>query len=239
MCQDVLMGVVEAHVVEINQTTIVYLIRFHSRYWGMFECLEYIRKEWRVLKNAPLSFMILIVLSISISGGAWLWYFKERIDAQEQHINRLSQALGIEKPDSIRPLMGLTNTEIKKKGLNVVQSIRSILSNHDNQNIGLSSQLRKREVTEVRFQELKDNEEKRAKEELAEINVQALMVHAELKQRVPGTAQMQFGLPDINPADKRDASINVYRAFLSSGVMSIQLEPLLANNIEEMALALP
>lgn len=60
-------------------------------------CLDYLVREWVVLKSAPFAFITLMLLSVIISGIGWRWYFSDRIDIAHEENSRLSQALGLEK----------------------------------------------------------------------------------------------------------------------------------------------
>jgi len=144
------------------------------------------------------------------------------------------------KIKNIAPLLRLTNSELKTKALNVVSLIRSILSYHKEQGIELMSKLRKREVTEVEFQRLSDVEMKRATDEIdSKATVDAIMIFDELNRRVPTTAKGQLGLPpQLRSADKRDPNLSMNRIAVSIG-SEFGTAPLLANNIEELAKALP
>jgi len=102
------------------------------------------------------------------------------------------------------------------------------------------SKLRKREVTEVEFQRLSDVEMKRATDEIdSKATVDAIMIFDELNRRVPTTAKGQLGLPpQLRSADKRDPNLSMNRIAVSIG-SEFGTAPLLANNIEELAKALP
>jgi hypothetical protein len=163
------------------------------------------------------------------------WWFDYRINDLKGENRRLKEELALEKPENVRPLIGLTNNELKRKGTNAVQTIRLIISYHQDEEIRLKMQREKREITDIQFQELSQKENKRAEEEFdTNIRVDALMIYEELARRVPATAKMQFGLPRLNPADKRDESISLYR--MPVGIM---FAPILASDIEERVKALP
>lgn len=104
-----------------------------------------------------------------------------------------------------------------------------------------SEAVHKREVTEIGFNDLRNRERQRATEELRDtVQVEALMLFDQLKTRVPATAHIQLGIGglELNPADKRDAPISLHRVF-SMADMAIEMAPLLASNIEELAKNLP
>lgn len=202
------------------------------------DCVDYLLTEWRVLRQAPLSFVILVGFSIVISGAGWFWYFKDRLDVLEQENDRLGRALGIGTNDNVNPLIRLTNKELCEKGTTAVRIMRSIVSYHNDQNTELNSKRRKREVTDIQFQELREKEQTRASEEFTDkVKVEAIRVLDELTKRVPVVARGQIGLPRLNPADKRDPSVSLHRVIPSP--MDVGFAPLLADNIEELCKALP
>ncbi len=199
---------------------------------SLFDCIEYIRKEGRVLKEAPLVLAMVFVFGVGVSA----MYYSDRVDLMQAENARLSQALGIERPEVRRPLIRLTNNEIRKKGINAVTVIRSIVSYHQDQEAVLNSKLRKREVTETHYQELLKQEKKRAEEELtARIKVEALMILDELGERCPGTIRKQLKLPRINPSDNRESSVSMYRMF----PLDVDfIAPSLADDIDELVKSL-
>jgi hypothetical protein len=196
------------------------------------DCLEYIARNWRVLRDAPIPFVV------SLLGGFifWVWFCGYKVDDLKEEVIRYRQEIGIEKVQNVRPLIGLTNKELKRKGTNEVRIIRAIVSYHQDQYIELNSRHRKREITDIQFQELREREDKRAMEELTEkVKVAAFMSFDEFFKREPGAAGMQIGLPRLNPSDKRDENPSLYRLLL----LSIHDAGRLADNIEELVKALP
>src|SRR5690242_7496475 len=89
-----------------------------------------------------------------------------KVDDLRVEVARYRQEIRIEKVENVRPLIGLTNKELKKKATNEVRTIRAIVSYHQEQYIELNSRNRKREITNIQFQELQEREDKRAMEEL-------------------------------------------------------------------------
>jgi hypothetical protein len=194
---------------------------------SLLDCLEYIRKEGRVIKDAPLAAVLLVAAGWFIGQ----WYYGEI----SKENTRLKSTLRIENPQNSRPFIELTNKELRKRGVNAVQTIRSVVSYHQEQYIELNTKRRKKEVTEIQFQESREREDKRATDELTDkVKVEALMIFDELFKREPGVADMQIGFPRLNPADQRDESPSLYRIMLD-----IHGASRFADNIEELVKALP
>lgn len=182
--------------------------------------------------SAPIPFITSLVVSFLFSA----WLFGEKVDNLKAEVTRYRNEIGIEKVKSVRPLIGLTNKELKAKATNEVQIIRAVVSYHQDQYIELLSKHRKREITDIQFQEAREREDKRAMDELTEkVKVDAFMSFDELFKREPGAASMQIGLPRLNPADKREEPPSLYRLFL----LTIHDATRFADNIQELVKALP
>jgi hypothetical protein len=194
--------------------------------------LDYLGRNWRVFIDAPVPFVVSLLVGVVF----WAWVYDDKVNDLKEEITRYRQEIGIEKVQNVRPLISLTNKELRKKGTNEVLTIRAIVSYHQDQYIELNARHRKREITDIQFQELREREDKRAMEELNEkVKVAAFMSFDELSKREPGAAGMLIGLPRLNPADKRDESPSLYRLF----VLSVHDAGRLADNIEELVKALP
>jgi len=88
---------------------------------------EYIKAEFAVLKAAPLSFMGLVVLSVSAGIGIGAWHYGERLDTQETQIKRYRVALGIDHA-SEGALIELNNEELRAKALTVSANLQNLCS---------------------------------------------------------------------------------------------------------------
>ncbi|MEK6784948.1 MAG: hypothetical protein AABY61_05670, partial [Nitrospirota bacterium] len=193
--------------------------------------LKYITDNLALMKPAKGPICALMVVMIVACTTFWNWYFGE----VKSENSRLKSVIGIGSP-AVNPYIELTDGELRTKALRVVKALRGIYSHHQNQMSELDNKKKKREVTEIGFNDLLNKERQRAIEELRNtVQVEALMVFDQLKTRVPATAHMQLGIGglELNPADKRDAPISLHRMF-SMTDMSIVMTPLLANNIEEL-----
>lgn len=192
--------------------------------------LDILQGEATKLMGVWRSMLAIVLVTI----GLGLWWHYERVEELEKENARFGEVIGTKQRETVYPLIRLTDTELRAKGMRSVQLIRAINSYHQEQMIALNSKLRKREVTEIQYQEQRELEAKRVTDELtSRARADALMVYDELVRRVPGAARPQIGLPHLNPADKRDDSVSLYRAFLDFGWSG-----LLANNIEELVKAL-
>ena len=80
---------------------------------------EYIRSELRVLKGAPVSFVGLVILSVSAGIGIGSWHYGERLDTKDGEIHRYRVALGIDKA-SAGALVELNNQELALKAQYIV-----------------------------------------------------------------------------------------------------------------------
>jgi len=80
-----------------------------------------------VLKGAPVSFVGLVILSVSAGIGIGSWHYGERLDTKDGEIHRYRVALGIDKA-SAGALVELNNQELALKAQYIVGQIRQLSS---------------------------------------------------------------------------------------------------------------
>lgn len=88
---------------------------------------EYIKAEFVVLKAAPVSFVGLVVLSISAGIGIGAWHYGERLEADQAQIKRYRVALGIDAA-SKGALVELSNEELALRARSIVAKLRDFNS---------------------------------------------------------------------------------------------------------------
>jgi hypothetical protein len=108
--------------------------------------IGHIQKEWTVLKGAPLSFVILVVLSIVAGIGIGSWHYAQQIEDQSGQINRYRVALGIDKA-SASALVELNNAELAAKAESTAGVIREICFDFERRDEALAKQFREQNIT--------------------------------------------------------------------------------------------
>ena len=83
------------------------------------------KTEYGVLKGAPISFAGLVVLSVSAGIAIGAWHYGERLETQQEQIQRYRLALGIDKGGP-NALAELNNAELRAKALNSVAEVRGL-----------------------------------------------------------------------------------------------------------------
>lgn len=91
---------------------------------------DYIKAELAVLKQAPVSFVGLVVISIAAGVGIGTWHYSERLDAQDSQIKRYRVALGIDSA-SKGALVELNNEELALRAQSIVAKLREFNSRLD------------------------------------------------------------------------------------------------------------
>jgi hypothetical protein len=61
------------------------------------DILEILRGEWRVIKSAPLSFIVFLAIGAVFGYGASNWYYSKQIADTDGQVRRYRVALGIDK----------------------------------------------------------------------------------------------------------------------------------------------
>jgi hypothetical protein len=89
------------------------------------DLLEKLKQEARVIKSAPFSFLLFIVIGGSIGYVASSWYYSKQIMDREQDIRRYRTALGIDK-GAASAMVELNNAELKAKALNSASKARDL-----------------------------------------------------------------------------------------------------------------
>ncbi len=107
----------------------------------MHPILEFIKKEWSVLKQAPFSFAALVLVTLGMTYEAVSWHYsgqisslKEQISDKDGQIHRYRVVLGIDK-QSEGVLIELSNEELKATSLSTAVRLREMcFSARDKQN---------------------------------------------------------------------------------------------------------
>ena len=99
----------------------------------MKDFLEFIQKNWNVVKDAPLIFSVLMLLAFSLVFVVLKWYYdgllqtlKERIAAKDDQINEYRQRLHLVSAIGTR-YSSLTDAELQREALRVTDQVRQFL----------------------------------------------------------------------------------------------------------------
>jgi hypothetical protein len=117
---------------QTSDTSASNLVRSYCKWYNLrpMEILEKIKQEARVIKSAPFSFLLFIVVGGSLGYAASQWYYSKQIadingqlNAKDGQINRYRVALGIDRA-SKGALVELNNQELALKALAVAAELR-------------------------------------------------------------------------------------------------------------------
>jgi hypothetical protein len=89
------------------------------------DLLEKIRQEGHVIKTAPFSFLVFLVVGCCFGYAASTWFYAKQITDRDQDIHRYRIALGIDK-GSVNALVELNNEELQGKALNIATKARDL-----------------------------------------------------------------------------------------------------------------
>jgi hypothetical protein len=113
----------------------------------MREVLEYLKKEWAVLKRAPLSFVGLAMIFFGAGLGAGLWHYSERLEIKDGEIHRYRVAMGIDEA-SKGALVELNNQELALKAQSIVLHLRQFTFELDAKCTAINQRLKSGEIDE-------------------------------------------------------------------------------------------
>jgi hypothetical protein len=92
---------------------------------GMLDrALDYIQKNWKVVKKFPLVSAAVLLVGFSAGLGLTVLYYSERIEVLEKRIDDYKERLGLVPPDQTA-YSKLTNEELKREALNFVGALRN------------------------------------------------------------------------------------------------------------------
>ena len=199
----------------------------------MFDKL--IDQEWPAMKQAPFLCLLLVCFGFFGGAGLSLWYFKDRMDDQNQRVERYKIAAGLAQPSQKTTLMDLNNYELKWKGSRLVERIREIIAIHHDHLDSLRKQKDGEKWSEERYKLLLDQEMRRAWNQFETIRVDALMISDELRARLPAPVHEKVvtATPHFRSADEPKAELSIAR--LATGPFLVDSAIFLAGEIEELS----
>jgi len=180
-------------------------------------------------------FVLLCLLSFS--------YYKSLIPADEGEqaalLERYRRTLDLAELPNKTALIELTDEELRKKSEITVRNIRDMNAFYGESLEKHKARLNRREIDQLRFQELHRQEALRAAEEYErKYRIDAQMVVRELRNRIPYAARKHIvGLPEIRPADSRAGNVDL--GSVMSSEFSLYYSDALCREIEELAKLLP
>ena len=203
---------------------------------GFSEKLEFLRREWPVVRQAPGSFVIAVLVCTGlVLLGASSYYNSETRKLKSDN-DRYKILLGIDKPTTTT-LSLLTNSELRSKAFHIVEEIRERIRGHQENELSLSEKRKEGKITEEEYDTLSEGEYDRAASAFAiEIRSAALNVYNELRRRLPEDVTLM--MPVLRPADPTDPTVSLYQAF-SLQQVSWGFAERLANDIDQLAKLLP
>ena len=209
----------------------------------MEKIFEYIKKEWDVLKNAPLSFIGLFVIALVAGSTISSLHFSERISAVEAkaaakdgEISRYRVALGIDKASS-GSLIELTNGELRAKALGTAETLHQFCVGFRDRDARLESEVsNSKDKASRHFGLLKQESDEF---DASGARADASLVEVELRRRLSPQAKASiFGLPlAFKGADGGYLTLLAITG-MGSGMDAAWICTV-GNGIEEMAKLLP
>ena len=213
----------------------------------MREIVDYIAKEWAVLRGAPFSFIGLTVLCLVGGVGLASWHYSERISATESQSNakdaeigRYRVALGIDKA-SPGNLIELAPDELKAKAMNTSSQIREFCFSYRSRSADLDAQFKKNKTSqEESFMGHRALAKEFSQDFDRKLKADSFNVDNELRRRlgpkavaaIVGISPSIFSASDGTPLD-------ILQLAPSSFGVEAEFACVLADGIEQMAKLLP
>lgn len=105
----------------------------------MEKLFEYLISEWVVLQQAPIAFLLSIVVGLGCGWFAASKFYKERLSVQETRISDYQERLGLVPPDRTA-YSKLTNKELQKLALELVDKLHEFQGRIKREDRALSDQ---------------------------------------------------------------------------------------------------
>jgi hypothetical protein len=202
------------------------------------QLIEHIQKEWGVLKGAPLSFVILVVLCLLTGIGIGSWHYSERLEEKDGQLSRYRVALGIDKA-SPGALIELNNEELRAKALATAARLHEICISFRKRGENLQKELAAPKLSEKEKGERSSALMKQESDEFDRTTrTDAAIVEIELRRRLSREAKASIlGLP---PAFRgSDGSFLPLMNLLSGSGLDVAFICVDGDGIEAMAKLLP
>jgi hypothetical protein len=160
------------------------------------QLLEHIQKEWAVLKGAPLSFVILVVLGLLTGIAIGSWHYSGRLEEKDSQLSRYRVALGIDKA-SAGALIELNNEELRAKALATAARLHEMCISFRERGENLQKELAASKLSEKEKGERTSALIKQESDEFDQTTrTDAAIVEIELRRRLSPEAKASIvGLP--------------------------------------------
>lgn len=212
----------------------------------MGNIIDWLRQEARVIKSAPLSF--LIFLSIGCIGGFWFSKqlssgqadsLKSQIDAKNDQIGRYQVVLGI-KPGSAGALVELNNQELALKTQSIVGKLREYSAEFDKKGEAINAQLAAKKITnEQAGRAHLDAAREVAKEFDGNLASDTYNVENELRSRLDSSALSHVLMVPGFLADRNPRTRVTFPDMARGSAVETMYLSRLADEMEQMAKLLP
>ena len=88
--------------------------------------IDQLAKEWAVIKQTPIAFIFVCVLSLLIAFFFVRWMYKERLDARDDLIGYYREKLGL-LPDNKSRFSAMRNSELRAAVLSLTPQLRGLV----------------------------------------------------------------------------------------------------------------
>jgi hypothetical protein len=211
------------------------------------DIVNYIVKEWRVIRQAPVTFIGAGLVMLGLIWGAMQWRYVGIIENKGSAIlslrdenGRLRVALGLTPAQSA--LISLSNAELKAKAATVVSKLNEIAREDRNESESIK---RLPNLTDVQRQARQEEMEKELDQDfIRDVRSEAFNVDTELRRRLgpKGTAAIVGIGPTVTARDGTQVSILQLAMTGSAGALpafDLGYIPTLSLGIDQMAKMLP
>jgi hypothetical protein len=174
----------------------------------MVAFIERLKNEWRVIRQAPFSVFVIMILCSGLAYGVAHFVYNDRLVVRDEMIRRYRIALGIE--DATRTSLAvLTNDEFRRKALNLSKKLRDMGQEFESKQKQMDARFKEKERSETEkaehFTALLKEANLTGRRFETEMRVEVLNTLNELHRRIPPGAlkTIVLSLPTIHTRDSK------------------------------------
>ncbi len=162
-------------------------------------------------------------------------YYLDRLNDQNERMERIKIAGGIAQPSPETSLTQYTNSELKMKAAHLAERIREVLTIHEQHRASIIEEKQDHKIKVEQWKIRMQEESKRAWKQFEPTRVDALLVADELRARLPSSVRDRVlpGSSSFTSADDPHSKASMSR--LASEPFNLQGAYYLAGELEELS----
>ena len=194
-----------------------------------------IREGLEALRKPFLVSICILVIGLLMGWYCTRLYYLDRLNDQNERMERIRIAAGIAQPSPETGLTQYTNSELKIKAAQLAERIREVLTIHEQHRASIIEEKQAHKIKVEQWKIRMQEESRRAWKQFEPTRVDAFLVTDELRARLPSSVREKV-LADTSPfgsADDPHAIAGMSR--LASEPFNLQGAYSLAAELEELS----